>query len=197
MAGRITKSEEQLRPDPRFNNKVLAKFTNCIMTDGRKTAAIRVIYDAMDELDRRLKKQPHPDGCETAIDVFERAIYSEAWAERAYRAEGFDLIPQPTLALRVGSLKLIRSRTDAEDPTRFRYELYDLAADPVPGQRRRDGAVGQVIQPGLFPSLILDDAVGCYLVRHLVAWHVGAHSYRAAPLFRHGRWLPRPRRHRR
>jgi len=28
-------------------------------------------------------------------------------------------------------LKLIRSRTDAEDPTRFRYELYDLAADPL------------------------------------------------------------------
>ncbi len=74
MAGRITKSEEQLRPDPRFNNKVLAKFTNCIMTDGRKTAAIRVVYDAMDEIDRRLKKQPHPDGCESAIDVFERAI---------------------------------------------------------------------------------------------------------------------------
>ena len=74
MAGRITKSEEQLRPDPRFNNKVLAKFTNCIMTDGRKTAAIRVVYDAMDELDARLKKQPHPDGCENAIEVFDRAI---------------------------------------------------------------------------------------------------------------------------
>lgn len=74
MAGRITKSEDQLRPDPRFNNRVLAKFTNCIMTDGRKTAAIRVVYDAMDEIDRRLKKQPHPDGLETSIEVFDRAI---------------------------------------------------------------------------------------------------------------------------
>jgi len=64
-------------------------------------------------------------------EASERAIYSEAWAERAYRAQGFDLIPQPTLALRLGSRKLVRSRTDSEDPTRFRYELYDLAADPL------------------------------------------------------------------
>lgn len=74
MAGRITKSEEQLRPDPRFNNRVLSKFINCIMRDGRKTSAIRVVYDAMDEIDARLKKQPHPDGLETAIEVFDRAI---------------------------------------------------------------------------------------------------------------------------
>jgi arylsulfatase A-like enzyme len=59
-----------------------------------------------------------------------RAIVSEAWAERAYRAEGFDVIPQPTVALRLGSRKLVRTRTDAGDPNRFRYELYDLAADP-------------------------------------------------------------------
>jgi small subunit ribosomal protein S7 len=38
MAGRITKSEEQLRPDPVHNDKVLAKFINCIMYDGKKSA---------------------------------------------------------------------------------------------------------------------------------------------------------------
>jgi hypothetical protein len=31
MTGRITKSEWQLRPDPRFNDRVLAKFINCVM----------------------------------------------------------------------------------------------------------------------------------------------------------------------
>ena len=31
MAGRITMSEEQLRPDPRYNDVVLSKFINCIM----------------------------------------------------------------------------------------------------------------------------------------------------------------------
>jgi small subunit ribosomal protein S7 len=74
MAGRITKSEDQLRPDPKFGNKVLARFINCIMRHGRKTAAERVVYDALDEIDARMKKQPHPEGLESAIDVFDKAI---------------------------------------------------------------------------------------------------------------------------
>jgi small subunit ribosomal protein S7 len=74
MAGRITKSEEQLRPDPRYGNKVLARFINCMMRDGRKTSAERVVYDAMDEIAKRLKKEPHPEGCESPVDVFDKAI---------------------------------------------------------------------------------------------------------------------------
>ncbi len=74
MAGRITASEDQLRPDPKYHNKTLSKFINCMMSHGRKTAATRVVYDAMDEIEKRLKKEKHPDGCETALEVFERAI---------------------------------------------------------------------------------------------------------------------------
>lgn len=74
MSGRITKADEQLRPDPRYGNRVLSRFINCIMTDGRKTSAERVIYDAMDIIEKRLQKDGHPDGCESAIDVFDRAI---------------------------------------------------------------------------------------------------------------------------
>ena len=57
MAGRITKSEDQLRPDSRFNDLKLSKFINCIMTDGRKTSATRVVYDALDLIDEKLKKE--------------------------------------------------------------------------------------------------------------------------------------------
>ena len=39
MAGRITKSESQLKPDPRYGDKVLAKFINCVMVDGKKATA--------------------------------------------------------------------------------------------------------------------------------------------------------------
>lgn len=60
-----------------------------------------------------------------------RPIYSEAWAERAYRAHGFDLVPQPTLALRLGDRKLVRARTGKGGEDAFRYELYDLARDPL------------------------------------------------------------------
>jgi len=74
MAGRITKSEDQLQPDPRFNDKVLAKFTNCIMQDGKKSVAQRVIYDAFTIIDKRLEKEDHPDAPKEAIELFHKAI---------------------------------------------------------------------------------------------------------------------------
>lgn len=75
MAGRITNSEGQLRPDPKFNDKVLAKFTNCIMYDGRKTAALRVMYDAIDVIDERIVKHPDAvEGCANGLEVFRRAV---------------------------------------------------------------------------------------------------------------------------
>lgn len=74
MAGRITKSEEQLRPDPRFGDKTLSKFINCIMSDGKKSVALRVMYDAMDDIQNRLGKETDPNAPKEAIDVFHRAI---------------------------------------------------------------------------------------------------------------------------
>jgi small subunit ribosomal protein S7 len=74
MAGRITASEDQLRPDPRFEDLVLAKFINCIMQDGKKTTAQRVVYDAMDIIDERLGKSEAEEKPENAVHVFHIAI---------------------------------------------------------------------------------------------------------------------------
>lgn len=75
MSGRITKSDEQLRPDPRFNSALLSRFINCVMVDGKKSVAQRVVYDAMDEIERRLKKESSaPEVPKDSLEVFERAI---------------------------------------------------------------------------------------------------------------------------
>lgn len=74
MAGRITKSEDQLRPDPRFGDKVLSKFINCVMVEGRKTSATRVVYDAMEMIQERLDKETDENAPKDAIDAFHRAI---------------------------------------------------------------------------------------------------------------------------
>jgi len=68
MAGRITKAEEQLRPDPRHGSKQLQRFINCIMRDGKKSVAQRVVYGALDLIEERTGGEP------TAIEVFEKAI---------------------------------------------------------------------------------------------------------------------------
>ena len=74
MAGRITKSDDQLRPDPRYGDVVLSKFINCVMKDGKKSVAQRVVYDALDLIQSRLDKEANPDAPKTSIEVFRRAI---------------------------------------------------------------------------------------------------------------------------
>lgn len=74
MAGRITASETQLRPDPRYGDLVLSKFINCIMQDGKKSTAQRVVYDAMDIIDGRLAKSDAEEKPENALHVFHIAV---------------------------------------------------------------------------------------------------------------------------
>lgn len=74
MAGRITASEDQLRPDPKFNDMVLAKFVNCVMHDGKKTRAERVIYDALDLIEDKLGKNTEEGKPANALAVFHKAI---------------------------------------------------------------------------------------------------------------------------
>jgi small subunit ribosomal protein S7 len=74
MVTSITKSEEQLRPDPRYKDKVLAKFINCIMWDGKKSVAQRVMYDAMEQIQKRIDKESSETLPKTALELFHLAI---------------------------------------------------------------------------------------------------------------------------
>lgn len=68
MARGFTCSEEQLRGDPRYDDKHLSRFINCIMLDGKKAVATRVVYDAFEEIEKRTKGEP------TAFEVWKKAI---------------------------------------------------------------------------------------------------------------------------
>ena len=74
MAGRITFSEQQLRPDPVYQDLVLSKFINCVMSDGKKSAAQRCVYGALDLIDERLAKSEAEEKPENAMYVFHEAI---------------------------------------------------------------------------------------------------------------------------
>ncbi len=67
--GRITSSRTQLKPDPRHNSLLAGKFVNCLMLDGKKTVALRVFYDALDEIGKRGET-----GEDSPITVFETAV---------------------------------------------------------------------------------------------------------------------------
>ena len=53
-------------PDAKFGSLILAKFTNFLMYDGKKTTAERIIYTALDKIKDKTKEDP--------IKVFNDAV---------------------------------------------------------------------------------------------------------------------------
>ena len=68
MAKKFTASSVQLKPDPRYNSKLVSKFVNCMMWDGKKSTAQQIFYDAMDIVGGKLKDVPPVEIFETAIN---------------------------------------------------------------------------------------------------------------------------------
>src|SRR5947209_14815065 len=67
MARKRTASAETLKPDPRYNSKLASKFINCLMWQGKKATAQRIFYDALNQIQARMKDQ-------SPITVFEQAV---------------------------------------------------------------------------------------------------------------------------
>ncbi len=67
MSKKFTASSQQLKPDPKFNSKLVSKFINCLMLGGKKSTAQMVFYDAMDIISEKVKDAG-------ALEVFEKAI---------------------------------------------------------------------------------------------------------------------------
>ncbi len=65
--GRITSSRTQLKPDPVYNSELASKFVNCLMWDGKKSTALRLFYDALEVLRKRVPDQE-------PIEVFTQAV---------------------------------------------------------------------------------------------------------------------------
>ncbi len=54
MSKSFTASKAQLKPDPRYGSKLVTKFVNCLMYDGKKSVAYGVFYRAMDIVTKKL-----------------------------------------------------------------------------------------------------------------------------------------------
>ena len=67
MAKKFTASSKVLKPDSKFNSKLVTKFINCMMWAGKKSAAQNVFYGAMDMIAAKIKDV-------SPLEVFETAI---------------------------------------------------------------------------------------------------------------------------
>ncbi len=77
---KFTASSQQLKPDPVYNSKLVSKFINCLMVDGKKSVAQSVFYDAMDIIEQKIRGSKfeirdstgrQPSGL---LEVFETAV---------------------------------------------------------------------------------------------------------------------------
>ena len=56
----------EILPDSRYNSKLVAKFVNVIMSDGKKSIAESILYKAFDMMEKKVKEPP--------LELFEKAV---------------------------------------------------------------------------------------------------------------------------
>ena len=70
MPRRRVVAKREVLPDPKFGSKVLAKFMNHVMVDGKKSVAEKIVYGALDVVAEKSGSDP--------LEVFEKALESIA-----------------------------------------------------------------------------------------------------------------------
>ena len=58
MSRRHAAEKREVLPDAKFGDRVLTKFMNNLMIDGKKSVAERIVYNALDRVEARLKRPP-------------------------------------------------------------------------------------------------------------------------------------------
>ena len=58
MSRRRAAVRREVLPDPKFGDQILTKFTNCLMYEGKKSVAEKIVYDALDRIQRRSGQEP-------------------------------------------------------------------------------------------------------------------------------------------
>ena len=66
MSRRHRADKREIIPDPKFGDIVLTKFMNSIMKEGKKSAAERIVYGALDQMESKVKQNP--------IELFHQAL---------------------------------------------------------------------------------------------------------------------------
>ena len=142
MSRRTAAPVRHILPDPKFNNDMLAKFMNVVMKSGKKSAAERIIYGAIDRMSERVGKDQVRaiellgqalDNIKPAVEVKSRrvggATYQVPVEVRTARRE--------TLAMR-WAIEAARVRSEKSMAMRLAHELIDAAENRGAAVKKRE-----------------------------------------------------------
>ncbi|HEX4268765.1 MAG TPA: 30S ribosomal protein S7 [Steroidobacteraceae bacterium] len=142
MSRRAQAPVRTILPDPKFNSDMLAKFMNVVMKDGKKSAAERIIYGALDRIAEKTGKKGGEaieilstalDNVKPVVEVKSRrvggATYQVPVEVRATRRQ--------TLAMR-WMIEAARDRSEKSMAFRLAHELMDAAENRGAAVRKRE-----------------------------------------------------------
>jgi small subunit ribosomal protein S7 len=142
MSRRAQAPVRVILPDPKYSNLMLAKFMNVIMKSGKKSAAERIIYGALDRIAEKTgKKGPEAievlsmalDNVKPVVEVKSRrvggATYQVPVEVRSTRRQ--------TLAMR-WMIEAARARSEKSMAFRLAHELMDAAESRGSAVRKRE-----------------------------------------------------------
>ncbi|MDZ7627636.1 MAG: 30S ribosomal protein S7 [Parvularculaceae bacterium] len=66
MSRRHRAEKREVHTDPKFGDAAVSKFMNYIMYDGKKSAAEKIVYGALDRIEGKLRRPP--------VDTFKEAL---------------------------------------------------------------------------------------------------------------------------
>ena len=125
--GRITASKKQLKGDPKYDSLLASKFINCLMWDGKKFAARKIFYDALDILATKVTDVDPIEVFTTALENVKPSI-----EVRSKRVGGASYqVPMPVRANRAQSLCIrwilmaIRDKKGQPTAQKLASELFD------------------------------------------------------------------------
>lgn len=58
MSRRRRAEKREVLPDAKYGDRVLTKFMNCLMLDGKKSVAEAIVYGALERVEGRAKADP-------------------------------------------------------------------------------------------------------------------------------------------
>ena len=128
-----------IEPDSKYNSELVARFANRLMQHGKKSTALRVVYDSFDIIEERTKKPP--------LDVFEQAVknVTPMLEVRPRRVGGatyqipMEVRPERRMSLAIRwVLQSASQRPGKSMSERLASELMDAAAGQGASIKKRD-----------------------------------------------------------
>jgi len=139
MSRRRAAEKREILPDPKYKDLIVAKFTNSLMLDGKKSVAERIIYGAFDLIESKSDQEP--------LKTFHEAIENvkPSVEVRSRRVGGATYqIPIEVRFLRRQALairwivELARKRSEVTMTERLSGELLDAANNRGAAVKKRE-----------------------------------------------------------